>query len=341
MKILHIADPQAFTKPFFKLIEKEFEPAQHSILSHAPVNEWPQDFTIDNKTSVGLVWVLDFIRTAYRADKIIIHGLFDFYVITLLALQPWLLRKCYWMMWGGDLYAYELSPRNWKWRLKEFLRHPVIKRMGHLITYIEGDVELARNWYGATGKHYQCLMYTSNIYREYAVKSDSHRTINIQIGNSADSSNNHFEILERLAPFCDEDIVIYAPLSYGNKEYAQSVIRVGKERFGDKFKPLTDFMPFDQYLDFLGKIDIAIFNHKRQQAMGNVITLLGMGKKVYMRSDITPWEMFKKIGVKVYESSEVELSSIDENFVERNRTAIKNNFSEEIIVDQLNKIFEG
>lgn len=341
MKILHIAEPQTFTKSFFQLVEKEFEHTQHCILSHAPINEWSKDFKIDNKSSVGLAWVLDFIRIAYRADKIIIHGLFDFYAIILLALQPWLLKKSYWMIWGGDLYAYEFGHRNWKWKLKEFFRRPVIKRMGHLVTYVDGDVELARNWYGATGRYHECIMYTSNIYREYAIKSEPHGTINIQIGNSADSSNNHLEILERLAPFRDQDIAIYAPLSYGGQEYAQSVINMGRDRFGDKFKPLTNFMPFDQYLDFLGKIDIAIFNHKRQQAMGNIITLLGLGKKVYMRNDITPWLMFKKKGVKVYENSEIELSSIDERAMMCNREAIKSNFSEELVINQLKKIFEG
>lgn len=341
MKILHIADPQKFTNPFFDLIEKEFEYAQHYILSHASVVGWPRNMRIKNRNSVGLVWVLDFIRATYNAEKIIIHGLWDFYAISLLFLQPWLLKKCYWMIWGGDLYDYESDCRDWKWWLRNFLKQSVIKRMGHLITYVEGDVELARNWYGARGKYHECIMYLSNIYREYAIKSEPHRTINIQIGNSADSSNNHFEMLDKLAPFRDQDIAIYAPLSYGSKEYAQSVIKLGREQFGDKFKPLTDFMPFDQYLNLLGKIDIAIFNHKRQQAMGNIITLLGLGKKVYMRSDISSWRMFSKMGIKIYEVSSVDLSVMDKCFVEFNREAIKNNFSENKIINQLNEIFEG
>jgi len=341
MKILHIADHQKFTDPFFELIEREFEPAQHFILSHTSVSEWPESLSIKNNSTVGFSWFLAFTRSAYRAEKIIIHGLWDFYVIALLFFQPWLLKKCYWMIFGGDLYDYTSDCRNWKWRLRNFFKRPVIRNIGNLVTYIEGDVELARDWHGATGRWHECIMYTSNIYREHDITIDPHRTINIQIGNSADSSNNHFEIIERLTPFCDENIVIYAPLSYGNKEYAQSVIKVGKEIFGDKFKPLTDFMPFDQYLNFLGKVDIAIFNHRRQQAMGNIITLLGMGKKVYMRSDITPWPMFKRIGVKVYEASDLELNPIDEHFIKLNRAAIRNNFSEKKLVDQLNKIFEG
>ncbi|MCJ1883440.1 TDP-N-acetylfucosamine:lipid II N-acetylfucosaminyltransferase [Pseudomonas sp. LA21] len=341
MKILHIAEPQTFTQPFFKLIESKLNPAQHFILSHSSSNEWPKDLSITNNNKVGLSWILQFTRAAYRADKIIIHGLWDFYVTVLLSLQPWLLKKCYWMIWGGDLYDYTSSYRNWKWWLRLLFKRPVIKKMGNLITYVEGDVELARNWYGATGKYHECIMYTSNIYREHNIVAGPHKTINIQIGNSADPSNNHIEILEALSSFRNENIEIYAPLSYGNKEHAQSVIRMGREIFGEKFKPLTKLMPFDQYLEFLGKVDIAIFNHKRQQAMGNTITLLGMGKKVYMRSDITPWPMFKKMGVKVYELSSLDLNPMDEATFNLNRLAIRNNFSEKNLVDQLNKIFEG
>lgn len=341
MKIVHIAAPQTFTTSFFRLVEKEFEHAQHFILSHAATDEWSEDLKIKNKNLAGLSWFLGFIWSLYRADRVIIHGLFDRYVIILLALQPWLLKKSYWMIWGADLYAYETGPRSWKWKLKEFFRRPVIKNMGHLVTYVDGDVELARNWYRATGKYHECIMYTSNIYREYAVKGEAHELINIQVGNSADPSNNHLEIFERLAPFRNQEIAIYVPLAYGSREYAQSVISAGRDRFGVKFKPLTDFMPFDQYLDFLGKIDIAIFNHKRQQAMGNIITLLGLGKKVYMRSDITPWLMFKRKGVKVYENSEIELSLMDERSMRHNQEAIRANFSEKLIVDQLKKIFEA
>ena len=42
-------------------------------------------------------------------------------------------------------------------------------------------------------------------------------------------------------------------------------------------------LPLSDYLKILGKIDIAIFNHERQQAVGNITSLLGLGKKVYIK----------------------------------------------------------
>ena len=65
-----------------------------------------------------------------------------------------------------------------------------------------------------------------------------------------------------------KDIQIICPLSDGNKEYAEAVINKGKEIFGCNFKPLQEFIPFEQYLDIVSKIDVAIFKHDRQQAIG-------------------------------------------------------------------------
>jgi len=149
------------------------------------------------------------------------------------------------------------------------------------------------------------------------------------------------EVLDKLKKYKDENIKIYAPLSYGNQEHAQRVISYGKELFEDKFVALTEFMPFEKYLEFLGDIDIVIFAHKRQQAMGNTITLLGLGKKVYMRSNITPWQLFNDIDVKVYDVANIEIDLIDEQIKKENQQNIKEYFSDETYLKQLQNLFES
>jgi len=98
-------------------------------------------------------------------------------------------------------------------------------------------------------------------------------------------------------------------------------------------------MPFDQYLEFLGLIDVAIFNHKRQQAMGNTITLLSLGKKVFMRSDITPWELFEDIDVKVFDVENIKLDLLDEKIKKDNQEKIKKHFSIDNYKKQLQELF--
>jgi hypothetical protein len=61
-------------------------------------------------------------------------------------------------------------------------------------------------------------------------------------------------------------------------------------------------MGFEEYTAYLSDIDLAIFNHKRQQAMGNIIGLLSLGKKVFIRSDISPWPYFKGKGFELFDT---------------------------------------
>src|SRR5690606_30619276 len=213
--------------------------------------------------------------------------------------------------------------------------------LGHLVTYIEGDVELARQWYGATGQYHECLMYPSNTYQDLPVpaRKETDHTINLLLGNSAYPSNNHLEILERLTPYRNQDIAIYTPLSYGKEDYASKVIEAGHNLFGDKFKPLTEFMPYEQYLTLLSRIDIAIFNHNRQQGMGNIISLLGLGKKVYMRKDVTPWGMFNNNGIIIHSVDQISLKPFSEHEKQHNISIMKNNFSIATLVSQLNALF--
>lgn len=301
--------------------------------------DYPNVKVYERKIIERLKFYIVALLKMHRADKIILHGLFDIKLIFILFFTPWLLKRCYWVVWGGDLYVYKLGRNNKNWKGREFFRRPVIKNMGHLVTYILGDVELAREWYGAKGKYYECIMYPSNLYKSYEIQDKQGETKNILVGNSADPSNNHLDVFDKLEAFKGQDIKIYAPLSYGNPDYAKSIIQQGKQRFGDKFEALTEHMPFNQYLEFLGKIDIAVFNHKRQQAMGNTITLLGLGKKVFMRSDVTQWAFFKSHAIAVYDIEAFALTDDEDIQVEENKHRVKTYFSESDLVRQQQSIF--
>jgi hypothetical protein len=97
-------------------------------------------------------------------------------------------------------------------------------------------------------------------------------------------------------------------------------------------------MRFNEYLNLLGEIDVAIFAHRRQQAMGNTISLLGLGKKVFMRNDVTPWGVFQKTGVKVYDIEKFEISSISDSIRMQNKANIRSYFSKVNLILQWREI---
>lgn len=345
-RILHICKMEKFIPPFIDMVDRNFDGSRHVFVLFGNHERYPVSRAQGIvKVGSGVIpkWGarIRLAREMQDAEKIVLHGLFNRSVTRLLWLMPWLLRKCYWVMWGADLYQYESMGGARPKHLKELIRRSVIRRMGHLVTHIGGDVELAREWYGATGQFHECLMYASNVYTDLPLAQDKSSTVNVQIGNSADPGNNHLEIIEQLAPLKDRDIKLHVPLSYRASPYVDSVIEAGTRVFGDKFQPLTEFMPLEDYRAFLSTIDVAIFNHKRQQAMGNIINLLGLGKKVYLRPEITPWATLRNKGIVVYDVARIDIDTFDANALARNRDLVRCEYSEDRLKQQLNDLFEG
>jgi len=344
--ILHLCVLDKFIDPFFQFTKEnmpDFD-VNHQFYINVLSNNYSTPkgenvFLAGNaKPLARYAWLAQQIN---KADKIILHGLWDHRINQLLSFQPWALKKCYWAIWGGDLYTYQLSKRTLGWWRNEAFRRFIIKRIGHFITHIRGDYELAQKWYGAKGIWHECFMYPSNLYQDSLVRATPHDGINILLGNSADPSNNHIDALEKLRPYATEDIQIFCPLSYGDAENAKKVVDYGKSIFGDRFIPLLEFMRFDEYKTLLAQIDIAIFNHKRQQGMGNITTLLGMGKKVFIRSNVTSYHAIRSLGALVYDVEHIDLSPIDINHASRNSKIIANYFSSEHLTQSWRQIYEG
>ncbi|MCA1060854.1 TDP-N-acetylfucosamine:lipid II N-acetylfucosaminyltransferase [Rossellomorea aquimaris] len=310
MKHLHVSHNDKFINSYIELVNNNFNESEHFFLilgKGMGGSVVTNNNTIHAKAPISSLMHL--IKALYRSEKIYLHGLFIPQIVVLLFLQPWLLSKCNWVIWGGDLYQYCNEKKTLKAKLYEKMRSFTIRNISGLITHIKGDYELAKSWYNAKGDHYYTFLYPSNLYKKYdisKISKNSEKTY-IQIGNSADPTNNHIEIfneLKEVKGLKNKNFEIICPLSYGNKEYANTVLEKGKELFGDKFKPLMEFVPFENYLDILAKIDIAIFNHQRQQAVGNITTLLSLEKKVYIRDDITTWSFCEEHGLKVYSINE-------------------------------------
>ncbi len=346
MKNLHIFPNDKFTNSYINFINNFFSSNEHLFL--VPKTEVTTVIT-ENENVISLEMNLlnrfYMLRKMYKSEKIILHGLFDSRTVLMLFLNPWLLSKCYWVIWGGDLYYYRFKPKTLKAKFYEIVRHKVIKKLAGLITHIKGDYELAKLWYGAEGKHYYSYLYPSNQFKEVKLTPKKNiDTIFVQVGNSADSTNNHLEIFEMLQPFTKTiSMTIICPLSYGEKNYQEKIIKEGKRIFGEKFNPLIEFMSLEEYLKILSKIDVAIFNHHRQQAIGNITTLLGLGKKVYIRDDITTWEFCEAHGLKVENLCE-SLKNIDKPLSEEEKESnihlVKKHFSQEKLMLDWEKIFD-
>lgn len=154
---------------------------------------------------------------------------------------------------------------------------------------------------------------------------DEHKVVKsniIVIGNSATDSNQHLDIFQKMKHLDTEKIKICCPLSYGEAQYREDVIKKGKEIFGDRFYPITEYMSYEKYVDFLNSCDVGIYNNNRQQALGNISLMLNLGKKVYV-PELTK-QYYEQFGYKLYSISEVEFTNI-ENVLKYDTNVMENN----------------
>jgi dTDP-N-acetylfucosamine:lipid II N-acetylfucosaminyltransferase len=348
--ILHLMHSEKFIESYINFINENLESQNHFFIVVGRGNK--DKFKIPKYDNIlylnkgyNKIWNYPKLFKLYNqytknADKIIIHSFIRNWNLYYFYFHQKLLSKSYWVMWGSDLYVYNKPRIKIKNKLIHYVRTQVYRKISNCVAYTKGEYELLKKWYGFNGKYHQCFVYPSNLYHEYKIKSKKTDSINILIGNSADSSNEHLVVLEKLKKYKNSNIKIFIPLSYGSQENAKNVISFSKELFGDKVICLMDYIPFEKYLDFLSGIDIAIFAHKRQQAMGNIRTLLGLGKKVYMDNSLTSSQNLREMGIKIFDLKYIDLE-ISFKEKEQNIKIIKEKHSIDKLIECLSKIFEG
>ena len=129
-------------------------------------------------------------------------------------------------------------------------------------------------------QHLTCTELPSNDTYKFKTKFEKL----VQVGNSGDPTNNHLDILFLLSKVDVQDFGIICPLSYsGIPGYVKEIVKIGRSLFGERFIPLLDFLEAKTYFQILNQVDVAIMNHNRQQGAGNVLILLYLMKKIYMK----------------------------------------------------------
>ena len=254
----------------------------------------------------------------YKA--IVLHGLF----------YPWQERvlravpehvKVAWVFWGGDIYGrkdiadnYLSASSKWlrrKQNLKRLIKHrkvqeryeipyELLKRIDYCLTDIPEDFAFVKQYLGTDIKELW--------YNYYSVEETIGSLINsrcngnnILLGNSSSLECNHIDGLRAIKKMdMASSAIVYAPLSYGESWLRKEISRRGKRLFGEKFHPLTGFLPRTEYNRIVQSCSVAVMPHYRPQAFGNILTALWLGTRVYMSNRCELFVFFRRIGVFIY-----------------------------------------
>lgn len=345
MKYVHVFIPERhykFSISYINFIRNHIGEKEHFFIQYRFHNN-KNNYTYNKYANIPnkFISIFPYFKFLANAEKIILHSL-DKNMVLFLLLFPRLRKKCYWIMWGGDLYYYLESKRSIKAKLYELARRIVIRDFHGFITILQAQYDYLKDWYKVNGKHIHSFTYPSNLFKDFNGYTSLKEKNRILIGHSANESNRHLEVFKKIENLNYNGFDIVCPLSYSEKEsYREEVIKTGRKIFEDNFIAVQDFLPFDDYMKMLKGIDIAIFNNDRQQAFGNIVTLLGFGVKVYLQQTSILYQFFKGLGVEVFSVEQLDLNLLDEKIKKKNQEIIKNRFSRETLIKELNELFDN
>jgi hypothetical protein len=350
MTIVHImAGFGTYTENFIQFTRENFDTDEHEFI------------LTKNKAGIKGKRILDLSEDGYlsrknkidrklkKADRIILHGIYDDFWLWYFNFRRGLLEKTFWFIWGGDLYYYKFRPKIIRSQINEFLRKRMFSKLNRIITFNTGNYGIYKKIYNENArlsKAFYPFRYSYDDLDRLMERKREDGPLRIIAGNSASENNLHNEILDALSGLKDEPLEIFMPLSYGViEDYVNSVIEKGKELFGDRFKPLTEHMDEMEYYTLLSRMDVGFYYQDRPQGMGNILPLVYMGKKVFIKSNMVTWELFKDLGIEVFDSHDAkrmdiaQFSSISERSAEKNGAIIREAFSKEMCIRNWSDIF--
>lgn len=320
----------------------------------------------------SVVWtrqtIKKYINKANHYDKIILHSFFFSDLdIFLKGLSKNV--EVTWIFWGGDGYSYTSDERQWylplTWNYKEHVfkegvsslrsfwralntkRHRIlksrytrglIKRVNICATWIKHDYEMIRN-INSKMKWTYYAYYTVEQLNFLAFQPQSRNTNRLWLGNSATDTNNHLDALAYLVSIqWHGEIVV--PLSYGSLEYRKKIIEYGENTFGEKFIPIVDFISLERYHELMNSCGIVWMNHIRQQAAGNILAALYMGKIVIMNHNNNLYKTLSDWDVHI-ENQDIltQLNTVSVNSFISNRDIIRDRLSLKTALAEVEEIY--
>ncbi|OEH86742.1 hypothetical protein BHU72_00250 [Desulfuribacillus stibiiarsenatis] len=383
---VHLMQDSIYSDKFIEYIKEKhnFDKHKFLIISYKKNIQYVHEknlkednvYTFDSNTLSFVTGSELFLKLILESKKVLIHSLTD--------LICWCICRynidytnLNWIIWGADLYSYidvniytkltencleelDLLPPSGNNSLTNeqlLYRKGAIRRLDNILTWNQGDYDLVRKHFFTTAK-------LKHFYYPLPVDHDSTDLTNTEkkcklnlkdkfkyvllLGNSASPNNNHLDIIYFLGELSSKNFCVVAPLSYGGpQQYVNKIIDEGRKILGDRFIPITEFLDPTDYRDILNQIDVSIMNHKRQAGVGNVISLLILGKKVFMNSEITTFSVFKNHGIALCSIQELfacnnidEIISMDEYYKEKNIENLKQFYNETKLDYSLQMLFD-
>lgn len=338
LKIIHIGPDSQFLQFISKVFEDAAPGANKYLITgrtpcegndfQFPVNSNAISISVAGKRGIASIPL--HIRPC---DIIIVHGMGPHGIAAFLS-SPSNAKKI-WSGWGYDYYGndYDADAGLTSEATNELINQNIISKKTisiverlatQLISYgrakaasktdyfsapIPSDFDIFKQRFNKFKGKYTQINYgsVSDTFAKIAVHNSGN---NILVGNSAHKTNNHIDIFKILAKHDIEERKIFTPLNYGDSTYRDIIIKHGRKILGNSFKPITNFIPLNEYNSIVASCNIVIMNHHRQQALGNIGAALYHGAHVFLNTANPIYNFFKKRNAILHSICDLELNSL-------------------------------
>lgn len=256
-----------------------------------------------------------------------------------------------WVVWGHEVYNDYYSIQGWNFK------HPArtisskvygyyfrkIVRQTSTIIGEKQDCERACKLLNFDGKRvdYNFGGYADLEIPSFEIEEKAYKCI--LVGHNAYPDCRHLECFRLIKKMDDGKLVVICPLPYEGEEpcLVHEIREQGVKLFGERFHGIYLRQNYIEYCEMLSKCDIALFNHTRQMAQGNVEKLLYYGKKIYFSAENTNYELYRDLGANVYQISEINQESffepLNEREQEQNRIIIQKQLLPDTFIETWNR----
>ncbi|WP_027394465.1 TDP-N-acetylfucosamine:lipid II N-acetylfucosaminyltransferase [Aquimarina latercula] len=365
MNNLHIINDEKFVDDLIDNYEKAYPNKNRYIIVLFNANQEVR--FVKQKNKVELVYyklLISHIKnTGDQKQAFFIHGLDRIKLKLLQSFRNY--EKIIVHFWGADIYLLPkfkgklLLPHTQKvfdritsffYRLKENYRgyyyhykyKKLLKKVAFYSTviptekkYIEGYLPNARY------VHFNYVDIETLRLKNFKVNNEA---TDILIGNSSSFTSNHIEVfneIEKIKTF--DPVKKIVPINYGNNTYAKELTDYLENNNLRNYVPLTEFLPPEEYVKILSNCSIAIMNHQRQQAVGNIIICLWLGMRVFLSENNPVFNYFKNKGIAVFSiESEFEegfeFKGLKQEEIKTNIDFLSSIYSKTMTIEHINKI---
>lgn len=287
------------------------------------VDELKQDFIyIKQKEQVrvlrnGSDEFLFFLEHLSDYKAIILHGFYTPWQVEIVRKAPSSVKIC-WVFWGGDMYQRPDICDSYLSRMSlriQRMRYLVKgkKQQGYIVpfdVYSRVDYLLDDSYenYEDVKRYIRKPDLKYLWYNYYSLEETVGPVLmrskvngnNLMVGHSGGIRTNHMDgfLAVRKLNLINHDVI--SGLSYGDPWYRNLVLKIGRIFFGAKFKPLLNFMPLEEYNHVLCTCSINVMPAYKPEGMGNCLTALWLGAKVFFYERNLKYQYFKRLGLIVF-----------------------------------------